>query len=110
MATDVRLTEGLPTLTDEDEVILCYPGLELEAVTVYRLAHELHRLRSRRPIFVCVPAPGDKSSRTPTAAWPTENPPNTWIGGHGSERQNRCHFRRMRLTAAANRSISPVVL
>ena len=25
-----------------DEVILCYPGLE--AVTVYRLAHELHRL------------------------------------------------------------------
>ncbi len=34
--------DGDPACTGPDEVIFCYPGLE--AVTVYRLAHELHRL------------------------------------------------------------------
>ena len=34
--------DGDPSCTGPDEVIFCYPGLE--AVTVYRLAHELHRL------------------------------------------------------------------
>ena len=43
LATDVQAAfEGDPACTGSDEVILCYPGLE--AVTVYRLAHELYRL------------------------------------------------------------------
>ena len=43
LATDVQAAfEGDPACTGSDEVILCYPGLE--AVTVYRLAHELCRL------------------------------------------------------------------
>ncbi len=44
LATDVRAAyDGDPASKNLDEVILCYPGLE--AVTVYRLAHELHRLK-----------------------------------------------------------------
>jgi serine O-acetyltransferase len=40
---DVRAAyDGDPACKNLDEVIFCYPGLE--AVTVYRLAHELHRL------------------------------------------------------------------
>jgi serine O-acetyltransferase len=43
LATDVQAAyEGDPACRNLDEVIFCYPGLE--AVTVYRLAHELHRL------------------------------------------------------------------
>jgi serine O-acetyltransferase len=43
LATDVQAAfEGDPACTGWDEVILGYPGLS--AVTVYRLAHELHRL------------------------------------------------------------------
>ena len=43
LATDVRAAyDGDPASKNLDEVILCYPGLE--AVTVYRLAHELHLL------------------------------------------------------------------
>jgi serine O-acetyltransferase len=43
LATDVRAAyDGDPACKNLDEVILCYPGLE--AVTVYRLAHELHLL------------------------------------------------------------------
>ena len=43
LATDVQAAhEGDPACTGSDEVVLCYPGLE--AVTVYRLAHELYRL------------------------------------------------------------------
>jgi serine O-acetyltransferase len=43
LATDVRAAfDGDPACKNLDEVILCYPGLE--AVTVYRLAHELHAL------------------------------------------------------------------
>jgi serine O-acetyltransferase len=43
LATDVRAAyDGDPACKNLDEVILCYPGLE--AVTVYRLAHELHGL------------------------------------------------------------------
>ena len=43
LATDVRAAyDGDPACKSLDEVILCYPGLE--AVTVYRLAHELHKL------------------------------------------------------------------
>jgi serine O-acetyltransferase len=43
LATDVQAAyDGDPACKCLDEVILCYPGLE--AVTVYRLAHELHRL------------------------------------------------------------------
>ena len=43
LATDVQAAyDGDPACKNLDEVILCYPGLE--AVTVYRLAHELHRL------------------------------------------------------------------
>jgi serine O-acetyltransferase len=34
--------DGDPACKSLDEVIFCYPGLE--AVTVYRLAHELHKL------------------------------------------------------------------
>jgi serine O-acetyltransferase len=43
LATDVRAAyDGDPACKNLDEVILCYPGLE--AVTVYRLAHELNGL------------------------------------------------------------------
>lgn len=43
LATDVQAAyDGDPACKNLVEVILCYPGLE--AVTVYRLAHELHRL------------------------------------------------------------------
>ena len=43
LATDVQAAyDGDPACKSLDEVILCYPGLE--AITVYRLAHELHRL------------------------------------------------------------------
>lgn len=43
LATDVQAAyDGDPACRNTDEVILCYPGLA--AVTVYRLAHELHKL------------------------------------------------------------------
>jgi serine O-acetyltransferase len=43
LATDVQAAfDGDPACRTPDEVIFCYPGLE--AVTVYRLAHELHEL------------------------------------------------------------------
>lgn len=43
LATDVQAAyDGDPACRSQDEVIFCYPGLL--AVTVYRLAHELHRL------------------------------------------------------------------
>ncbi len=43
LATDVDAAfDGDPACKNLDEVIFCYPGLE--AVTVYRLAHELFRL------------------------------------------------------------------
>ena len=43
LATDVQAAyEGDPAAGGLDEIIFCYPGLE--AVTVYRLAHQLHRL------------------------------------------------------------------
>lgn len=43
LATDVQAAyDGDPACKNLDEVIFCYPGLE--AVTVYRLAHELHNL------------------------------------------------------------------
>ena len=43
LAADVQAAyEGDPACKSLDEVIFCYPGLE--AVTVYRLAHELHLL------------------------------------------------------------------
>jgi serine O-acetyltransferase len=43
LATDVRAAyDGDPACKSLDEVIFCYPGLE--AITVYRLAHELHIL------------------------------------------------------------------
>ncbi len=43
LATDVQAAyDGDPASRGLDEVILCYPGLE--AVTVYRLAHELFQL------------------------------------------------------------------
>jgi serine O-acetyltransferase len=43
LATDVQAAyDGDPACKNLDEVIFCYPGLE--AVTVYRLAHELHKL------------------------------------------------------------------
>lgn len=34
--------EGDPAVSDLDEVIFCYPGLE--AITIYRIAHELYQL------------------------------------------------------------------
>jgi serine O-acetyltransferase len=41
LATDVQAAyDGDPACRNQDEVIFCYPGLE--AITVYRLAHELH--------------------------------------------------------------------
>jgi len=43
LATDAKAAyDGDPACTSLDEVIFCYPGLR--AVTVYRIAHELHRL------------------------------------------------------------------
>jgi len=43
LALDVEAAyAGDPACKSLDEVIFCYPGLE--AITVYRLAHELHRL------------------------------------------------------------------
>jgi len=43
LATDVQAAhDGDPACKSLDEVIFCYPGLD--AVTVYRLAHELHML------------------------------------------------------------------
>ena len=43
LASDVQAAfDGDPAADNLDEIIFCYPGLE--AVTVYRLAHELHRL------------------------------------------------------------------
>ena len=43
LMTDVEAAYvGDPACRNFDEVILCYPGLQ--AVTVYRLAHELHKL------------------------------------------------------------------
>jgi len=42
LATDVQAAyDGDPACTSQDEVIFCYPGLE--AVTVFRLAHELFK-------------------------------------------------------------------
>ena len=44
IASDVQAGyDGDPAASSVDEVIFCYPGLE--ATTVYRLAHELHRLK-----------------------------------------------------------------
>lgn len=43
LATDVRAAhDGDPASKAYDEIIFCYPGLE--AITIYRLAHELHVL------------------------------------------------------------------
>ena len=43
LATDVQAAfEGDPACRSRDEVIFCYPGLQ--AITVFRMAHELHRL------------------------------------------------------------------
>lgn len=43
LATDVQAAfDGDPACQSLDEVIFCYPGLE--AITVYRIAHELHRI------------------------------------------------------------------
>lgn len=43
LATDVHAAfDGDPACKSHDEVIFCYPGLQ--AVTVFRLAHELYRL------------------------------------------------------------------
>ncbi|MFO0913819.1 MAG: serine acetyltransferase [Pirellulales bacterium] len=44
LATDVQAAHaGDPACRSTDEVIFCYPGLE--AITVYRLAHQMHRLQ-----------------------------------------------------------------
>ncbi|MBW3543927.1 MAG: serine acetyltransferase [Planctomycetes bacterium] len=43
LATDVQAAyDGDPAAGSLDEIIFCYPGLE--AVTIHRIAHELHRL------------------------------------------------------------------
>ncbi len=43
LATDVQAAyDGDPACQNIDEVIFCYPGLE--AITVYRIAHELNKL------------------------------------------------------------------
>lgn len=43
LATDVQASyDGDPACKSLDEVIFCYPGLD--AITVYRLAHELYKL------------------------------------------------------------------
>ncbi|MDZ4851159.1 MAG: serine acetyltransferase [Pirellulaceae bacterium] len=44
LATDVEAAfEGDPSVTNRDEIIFCFPGLE--AVTVYRVAHELAKFK-----------------------------------------------------------------
>ena len=44
LALDVQAAyDGDPAVKTNEEVIFCYPGLE--AVTIYRLAHELHKLK-----------------------------------------------------------------
>jgi len=44
LAMDVQASyEGDPAVRNTDEVVFCYPGVE--AVTVYRLAHILHKLQ-----------------------------------------------------------------
>jgi serine O-acetyltransferase len=44
LATDVQAAfDGDPACKSRDEVIFCYPGLD--AVTVYRLAHELYNMQ-----------------------------------------------------------------
>src|SRR5262249_24160842 len=44
LATDVQAAfDGDPAAGGLDEIIFCYPGLE--AITIYRLAHELYRQR-----------------------------------------------------------------
>jgi serine O-acetyltransferase len=44
LATDVQAAyDGDPACKNADEVIFCYPGLE--AITVYRMAHELYELK-----------------------------------------------------------------
>ncbi len=43
LATDVEAAfEGDPAVSNRDEIIFCYPGLE--AITIYRIAHELRKL------------------------------------------------------------------
>ena len=43
LATDVQAAfDGDPACKSQDEVIFCYPGLE--AITIHRIAHELHNL------------------------------------------------------------------
>jgi serine O-acetyltransferase len=43
LASDVQAAfDGDPAAKHVDEIIFCYPGVE--AITIYRLAHELHRL------------------------------------------------------------------
>ncbi|QDV22411.1 serine O-acetyltransferase [Aureliella helgolandensis] len=43
LATDVEAAyDGDPAVSSRDEIIFCYPGLE--AITIYRIAHELRRL------------------------------------------------------------------
>lgn len=43
LATDIRaLYDGDPAATSEEEIMLAYPGFE--AISVYRLAHEMYRL------------------------------------------------------------------
>ena len=43
LATDVEAAfDGDPAVSSRDEIIFCYPGLE--AITVYRIAHELREL------------------------------------------------------------------
>ncbi len=44
LATDVEAAfEGDPAVSNRDEIIFCYPGLE--AITIYRLAHELRKFQ-----------------------------------------------------------------
>ncbi len=44
LATDVEAAyDGDPSVTSRDEIIFCFPGLE--AITIYRLAHELHQFK-----------------------------------------------------------------
>ena len=44
LATDVEAAfEGDPSVSNRDEIVFCYPGLE--AITIYRLAHELFRFK-----------------------------------------------------------------
>ncbi len=43
LTTDIQAAiDGDPAAKGHDEVIFCYPGLK--AITIYRIAHELHRL------------------------------------------------------------------